>query len=86
MTHNPHRPQISSPSDILRPIHKFTIQNRLWPSRRLSLPKMSELSNIPPVAHRLFPVLRTAVGFGHNEGLGLGIIQRAATGAARSSK
>lgn len=46
---------------------------------------MSELSNIPPVAHQLSLVLHTAVDFGHNEGIGIGIIQNAATSAARAS-
>jgi hypothetical protein len=46
---------------------------------------MSEFSNIPLVAHQLCLILHTAVDFGHKEGIGIGIIQRAATGAPRAS-
>ncbi|CAG5186287.1 uncharacterized protein ALTATR162_LOCUS11543 [Alternaria atra] len=46
---------------------------------------MSELSNIPPVTHQDSLVLHTAVDFGHKEGIGVGIIQRAATNAAWTS-
>ncbi|KAG9195169.1 hypothetical protein G6011_00289 [Alternaria panax] len=46
---------------------------------------MSELSNIPPVAHQIGLVLHTAVDFAPEQGIGIGIIQRAMTGAARTS-
>lgn len=49
------------------------------------LPKMSELGNTPSTTHQVSLVLHTAVDFGHNQGVGIGIIQSATTGAAQSS-
>ncbi|KAH8632447.1 hypothetical protein IG631_14130 [Alternaria alternata] len=45
---------------------------------------MSELSNVLPVADQISLVLHTAVGFCRKAGIGIGIIQHAAIGAARS--
>lgn len=45
---------------------------------------MSEPSTILPVAHQLSLVLHTAVDFGHNEGIGIGITQSAVKGATRA--
>jgi hypothetical protein len=45
---------------------------------------MSEPSTTPPPAHHLSLVLHRAVDFGHNEGIGIGIIRSAARGAAGS--
>ncbi|UPX09462.1 uncharacterized protein EKO05_0000151 [Ascochyta rabiei] len=46
---------------------------------------MSELSNILTVPHQVFLILHTAVVFGHKEGIGIGIIQNAATDATQSN-
>ena len=46
---------------------------------------MSEPSNIPSVAHQVSLILHIAVDFDHKEGIGIGIIQSAATDAARAS-
>jgi hypothetical protein len=46
-----------------------------------SISNMSELSNIPPVSQ----ILQTAVDFGRKSGIGIGIIQRAATNTTRTS-
>lgn len=45
---------------------------------------MSELSNVLPVADQISLVLHTAVDFCRKAGVGIGIIQHAAIGAARS--
>jgi hypothetical protein len=46
---------------------------------------MSELSNISTAPHQVSLILHTAVDFGHKEGIGIGIIQSAATDAARAN-
>jgi hypothetical protein len=46
---------------------------------------MSEVSNFLPVADQLSLVLHTAVDFSHNAGIGIGIIQSAATGTTQAS-
>jgi hypothetical protein len=50
-----------------------------------SLPKMSEPSNILTIPHQVSLILHTAVDFGHKQGIGIGIIQSAATDATRSN-
>jgi hypothetical protein len=45
---------------------------------------MSEPSTTRPPAHQLSLILHTAVDFGYNEGIGIGIIRSAARGAAGS--
>lgn len=42
---------------------------------------MSEPSKIAPAGHRFSLVLHTAVDFGKTQGIGIGLIQQAATGA-----
>ena len=84
-TNNSHHPQISSPSGHLRHAHEVTIQTRPSLLVHLSLPTMSEFSNIPLVAHQFSLVMHTAVDFGHEQGIGIGIIQRAAIGAVQTS-
>jgi hypothetical protein len=47
-------------------------------------PNMSEPSTTPPLAHHLALVLHTAVAFGYNEGIGIGMLRSAARGPAGS--
>ncbi|KAF2011251.1 hypothetical protein BU24DRAFT_353940 [Aaosphaeria arxii CBS 175.79] len=46
---------------------------------------MSHLYHTEPVAPQLALVLHTAVDFVHCQGIGIGIVQRASTGAARNN-
>lgn len=46
---------------------------------------MSEPSNIPTAPHQVSLILHTAVVFGRKEGIGIGIIQSAATEATQSN-
>ncbi|KAH6621815.1 hypothetical protein C7974DRAFT_377481 [Boeremia exigua] len=46
---------------------------------------MSELSNVLTVPHQFSLILHTAVDFGHKAGIGIGIIQSAATDTTQSN-
>ena len=84
-TYYQHHLHISYLSGPLRSIYKITIQTRLSLLAHPSLPEMSELSNVLPVFDQISLVLHTAVDFCRRAGIGIGIIQHAALGAARSS-
>ena len=71
-------------SDSTHIILKVPLETRLQVLAG-SLPKMSKPSNVPIGPNQVSPIMHTAVIFSRKEGIGIGIIQSAATDANHSN-